>query len=601
MKLKCLITLILLISVISNCFAQIEKELKTEEDGYQWYLIKKEGVSGYFGAQDINGKEIIPLSIKYEWISYENVFLVGTIFETNGNQRRGYYDKNGNEIISHNKYDSAYYQESSNGTPPYFFVYKNGKEGACDITGKEIVEPIYESLLYNENGFEAKIGDRYEAINIYLPGHDIMSFVEKTKIVESDNFTWYKLDLYPYYGVADNNGNIIIPLDKKFTRIKYNSSLQHNGTGIFEIKKEDYIGLYNSQGKEILSPDKEYTSYKYKNNNYLIVEKGELEYGICDLNQNEIIAPGKYSYVRYNNEGFFEVERNDYEGICDLNGKEIISPDKYTSISHISFRDEPQWFCVKQGELEGACDMSGKEIVPVKYSSLHYSNETGFYHEDDFGNEIALNIKIEEYNTIPENTEYIKSLFEQAYNTPDSEAQTKYDLYMQVIEADKGNTYGYQAIAYNNIGALYEYLEDLENAKHYYSLSCQVQPNYELAQNNLKRVKKTIRTEKWNNFANTLSEVSQNLQTINNKYNNSYNNQYQNNYNQEYSNTQTIKKSQSTRQCTHCAGSGECKKCRGNGRILGKFDQEYRPCPLCGHKPKAEIGKCTHCKGTGRK
>lgn len=126
---------------------------------------------------------------------------------------------------------------------------------------------------------------------------------------------------------------------------------------------------------------------------YICVNKGDLEYGFCDLNQNEIIAPGKYSYVHFNTNGFFEVKQGDYEGICDLNGHEIIAPNKYTSIYHINHENKPQWFSVEKDGKEGAYNMYGRELVPALYSDLYYDNEEGFYCKNN-GDDIALSVKI---------------------------------------------------------------------------------------------------------------------------------------------------------------------------------------------------------------
>lgn len=198
----------------------------------------------------------------------------------------------------------------------------------------------------------------------------------------------------------------------------------------------------------------------------------------------------------------------------------------------------------------------------------------------------------------------IEELFNRAYSTPDSEAQTKLSLYMQVVEADAGNKEGYQVVAYNNIGSLYEDLGDLKNARVYYEKSLQIQPSYELAKKNLKRIKSQQRTERWNNFANALGQVANTLGNGNVVQDgSSYDNgAIQNDV--SYSGGETQTKSRAARNCTHCAGTGECKTCLGRGRILGKIDQEWHPCPSCnpdGKASKEKKGKCTFCKGTGTK
>lgn len=119
-------------------------------------------------------------------------------------------------------------------------------------------------------------------------------------------------------------------------------------------------------------------------------------------------------------------------------------------------------------------------------------------------------------------------------------------------------------------------------------------------------------------FNNSLSQINSNLRQqngnsgVNNSYNagsyNNYNTGNYNNYNSEsydndYNNSRTgnvyVEK-----HCKHCAGSGDCSKCGGDGYVLGKFSREFEPCSSCnfkGRTPKSKQGKCTYCKGTGKR
>jgi len=388
-----IVSLVLLFFVGTiGAFSQ-KRELKTEDDGFQWYFISSEKGKG---AQTVTGTMIVPVDKGYEWVSYENGLFCATIFSSDGDYMKdkvGFYDKFGKELISSDKYEHAYYNSEKDNTPAWFSVYKDGCEGACDATGNQIVSPIYKSLLYGSKGFEGKRSDtdNWTVLGIVLPQHDIMAFVKKRKMEELDGFIWYKLEDYPNYGAADEDGNILIPINLQLTSVRYKSSNKQGVYGVFDVKKDNCVGVYSVKGVEILSPNKGYTSWKYKGDDergYLQVDKGDLEYGICDLKQNEIIPPGKYSYVYYDKDGFFCVELGEYEGICNLNGDEIIPPDRYTSVIY-----KNTWFSVKKGELEGACDLKGKELIPPVYDFLFYDDEMGFYYSEN-GNNIALNVKM---------------------------------------------------------------------------------------------------------------------------------------------------------------------------------------------------------------
>lgn len=132
MNMKGRISLIVIMMTIAQIGVSQTSDLKTEIDGFQWSL--DDAIIGgdmYFRASDKNGKVIIPYS-------------------------RGY-----NGIII--------YSPAEDGHEGYFQIEKNGLEGACDKTGKVIVQPIYKSLLYGKNGFRVERNGKYEDIGVRLP------------------------------------------------------------------------------------------------------------------------------------------------------------------------------------------------------------------------------------------------------------------------------------------------------------------------------------------------------------------------------------------------------------------------------------------------
>lgn len=83
-----------------------QTKLQIEDDGFKWYLVEE---NGYFAAKDRNGNTIIPLSRKYTFINYVQW----------------------------------------EGDPPYFLIRGQYGDGACTITGTEVVAPKYPSLRYD--------------------------------------------------------------------------------------------------------------------------------------------------------------------------------------------------------------------------------------------------------------------------------------------------------------------------------------------------------------------------------------------------------------------------------------------------------------------
>lgn len=510
------------------------QDLKVEKDGYEWCLLTTNGEKRKIRwAQDKDGMILVPIDKGYEWVSYENGFLCGTIFDNsdpeNLKTKSGFYSKKGIEVISPTKYDEAYLSGGEDGEPLWFHVKKKDKYGACDINGNEIVKPKYYGLLYNSDGFEGKKSKdgKYETLNIKLSGHNEFELADKKLQKEEDGFEWYKLDNYPDYGVADKDGNILLSLEMKLTSVKYLPSKRVGGRGVFEVEKDDCIGLYNSNGVEILSPNKRYTKWRYIGDSkcgFFCVSRGKYRYGICNLNQEEIIAPGKYSSVEYLTEGFLKVEKGDFEGICNLMGTEIISPNRFSRVYIQGGGGKPLWIEVCDNDLYGAFDISGRELVPAKYSILLYNNETGFYGTSVNGEDVELNVTIKD--------SYDEVVEESAQSSVEPELESKPSTIQKVM---------------NITSAIANFLSCFGS----------------------------------NNTYDTYQSNGTHMQSSDAHY-----------------------KTKATRKCTHCAGTGECKTCRGKGYILGKVSQEYRPCPSCNPGGTASVdkkGKCTFCNGTGTK
>ncbi|MBQ5982469.1 MAG: WG repeat-containing protein [Prevotella sp.] len=130
-----------------NQFINIIK-LKT----YETESIHKDGKEG---AEGKNGGTLIPLSRGYDFICFHPKINVMGYFSVSRNDKEGACDITGKEIIAPNKYDFVSFHEED-GHVGYYEVQINGVEGACDITGKEIVPCRYQSIIYSIDCFKYK-------------------------------------------------------------------------------------------------------------------------------------------------------------------------------------------------------------------------------------------------------------------------------------------------------------------------------------------------------------------------------------------------------------------------------------------------------------
>lgn len=141
---KLLLTMVLALFVSgNNLHAQdIEEDLITEKDGFQWILLQKEDLNAkkrgddrYIKcAKDKYGKILIPLSKDYEFIYYSNW--------------------------------------ENNGTPSYFHVSQNGYKGAYTIDGRVIVEPKYGYVEYDKTSDVFVFREYYDYNNILDATHN---------------------------------------------------------------------------------------------------------------------------------------------------------------------------------------------------------------------------------------------------------------------------------------------------------------------------------------------------------------------------------------------------------------------------------------------
>ncbi len=125
--------------------ARVKKTLMSENDGYSWYKTEQ---YGKYGAETTGGKTIVPIS--FSSVSYYK----GCFYVKNG-EYEGTYEKDGTYVIPTSRgYTSVCKHDANDGY--YYGVEKNGKKGACDASGREIIAPQYTTkiLFYSGDVFK---------------------------------------------------------------------------------------------------------------------------------------------------------------------------------------------------------------------------------------------------------------------------------------------------------------------------------------------------------------------------------------------------------------------------------------------------------------
>lgn len=414
-------------------FAQ-DKKLRIGDDGFRWYEIRQDGC---YGAESADQTVIIPLSRKYNYLSYEisnkgwfrakqgdkyivcdkngvellppikcdyveyrNEYGFEYIKVSSTKKKCGIYDRNGKEIIP-TKYDYVDY-DCANG---YFKVMNKEKYGAISRDGKVLVEPRYESLSYFYNVFGYFESNKWVSLDITLSNPEPVQMISEGKKLhnESNGFKWYEIEEAGAVVVVDLKGDTLIPYSKLCERVTYSP---YQG-GWFSVKKNGKEGAYDKDVKEIIAPDL-YDEVEYSDGDRgyrcCIVKQGNL-WGACDENGNEIITP-KYDEIRYDVVyGYYEVKLKGLMGACDKTGREVIQP-MFNAIDYryhnfrykndlgdwvplyitldenVTYISEEDGFNWRKMEKDGFCaaqDIEGGNLIKLErgYDSIKYVTWNG--------------------------------------------------------------------------------------------------------------------------------------------------------------------------------------------------------------------------------
>lgn len=192
------------------------REYKIEHDGFEWYLISKDGK---YGAESRNGSIIIPT--EYTSVRYctQGDF---EYFNVKMGKYDGLYDLNGKCIIPYSRHYNFDWVLKCNdkGLGTYYRLCKWKKEGdsyielgevICDSKGKEIVN---------------------------MQGKDIMVY----PYFQNELYFYFKLKQGDKEGIANSRGDIIVALTP-----------MEKGQHIFYDSENEYFYSRENHNKKILS------------------------------------------------------------------------------------------------------------------------------------------------------------------------------------------------------------------------------------------------------------------------------------------------------------------------------------------------------------
>lgn len=314
---------------------------------------------GKFGILDSEGNEVLPPL-------YDNVYVANPnrIVIERADEKYAIFDMKGNAGIPFKSgYNLLDYHEDKR-----IIAYRNGKCAVIDITEKEIIQfGLYDQISWDDsekmycvsvNGKEGALNEQGK--EIIPPSMDKIYFYPNDILVKNNG----KMGVYSYTGeckIACNEYSFITPY----------------GEATFNVSKDGVLYGIISAKNEVIVPIKYNKAHRFINGFAeveLYEKKGFVNYigeEICKIIHNE---------VRRFSEGLAAVCFDDAWGVINTEGQPVVEY-KYDDIG--SFHNG--YAIVKLGSKYSVIDKEGNELLPFIYTSIRTGNVPGeFFVEVDF-------------------------------------------------------------------------------------------------------------------------------------------------------------------------------------------------------------------------
>lgn len=271
----------------------------------------------------------------------------------------------------------------------WYLVKYNGKKGACDAKGNEIVPPLFDDVHVDyEDKYVKAVKDKQ--MSIYnLQGKLIMA-------TPYEDVRWYQMKDNNYcevkqnglWGVINQKGDLVVPCE--FDGV---SAFMLKEKDVCSVEKNGKKGVYDVTQKKLLVPcEFDYVStYEIKERGVCDVKKNGKN-GYFSVRESRELVPCQYDAICTNyfpkGNGYVVINDNKY-GFVNQHGKEIVPciysylTTQYTKAPYLTAvkggtrpidafepRRSPQHM-VMNGQW-GVLDLNGNEVVPFVYDYIDY-------------------------------------------------------------------------------------------------------------------------------------------------------------------------------------------------------------------------------------
>lgn len=349
-----------------------------------------------FNSYAINNKSEKLYSNYEEVEPIQNIYSNGTIYYekdlliVKNNGKYGLINLNGDELLECT-YDSI---EPIKNIKNSYKIVKDGKVGLSDNSGNIIIDPEYKDI-------EA-LTDKYENGYIVQDNNNKYGLINynKKQVLECKYDKIFNVYGNNMYVVTENGKTKLINQDGETILSTGFDEIEEIDTNIL-IKKNDKYGVIETSGNTLIEPT--YNELKYIFDGKYIAENDDGNFGIIDINNNEVV-PFLYTRITYlSEEGIIEADEKNGQTVLmntsfENKAEGIVSEinENYNFIKvrvngeykYYNFKLEEKnikdiypantLFLSKQNGKYGYVDKNGTVIVDYIYDDATEQNEFGF-------------------------------------------------------------------------------------------------------------------------------------------------------------------------------------------------------------------------------
>ena len=415
-----IVVLVVIVAIIIGLLIYFRKRAKYVYDIEQVTDIKYNtiNIDNRYGV--IDGEGNIVIDPNYDVIQIPNpskaVFICMYDYntETKQYQTKVLNDKKEQIITGYENIQSISTETTADGIPFEKTVLKykkDGKYGLMSIDGKEITDPIYDSIsavTYKEGMLfvqqEGRIGiiniNGVQVIDVEYDSITVDNYYDiNTKYQRTGFIVCKKGDNGYRYGYIDYKGDII--LDAEYTELTRVTEIEDDKDFYIIAYKDGQAGLLKNK-KVILNHEYESITYNSYNDVFVVQRNGKQ--GISDRKGN-IKIDTKYDNITFGGI-YVNVIEDGINKVLDLDGNEVTDgyiskmPTKSGEYNIVYGEDEiykiidnsgnvvidknytyieeidNNYFIVANYNNNGIIDLTGKSLVDLKYSSIFKLDNT---------------------------------------------------------------------------------------------------------------------------------------------------------------------------------------------------------------------------------